>query len=128
VPEFLAGKVIGFIIQFDEQNNGVIYITGDTVYFKGIKEVASKYKVDIGIFHLGSVEFRYLTGFGRYTMNSRDLLKSARVLQPNKIIPIHYRGWSHFKEQENILRSRIAASSDLKDKTLFLPPGVRTVI
>lgn len=128
VPEFLAGKVIGFIIEFDEQKNGVIYITGDTVYFKGIKEVANRYKIDIGIFHLGSVEFRYLTGFGRYTMNSADLFKSVEVLKPKRVIPIHYRGWTHFKEKENALRSRISENKNLKGRIMFLSPGERTAI
>lgn len=128
VPEILAGKVIGFVIEFDGQQNGVIYISGDTVYFKGIEQVARMYKVDIGIFHLGSVEIRYLTGFGRYTMNGADLLRSAEVLKPEKIIPIHYKGWSHFKEKENTLRAKIAGSKQVSGKTVFLVPGVKTSI
>jgi L-ascorbate metabolism protein UlaG (beta-lactamase superfamily) len=128
VPEFLAGKVIGFIIEFNGQENGVIYISGDTVYFKGIEEVARRYKIDIGIFHLGSVEFRYLTGFGRYTMNSFELLKSVKTLKPLKIIPIHYKGWTHFKEKESLLRSRIAGNEEVKSKTIFLIPGNKTIL
>lgn len=126
VPEFLAGKVIGFVIEYDGQQNGVIYISGDTVYFKGIEQVANRYRINIGIFHLGSVEFRYLTGLGRYTMNSSDLLRATEVLRPEKIIPIHYKGWSHFKEKENTLRAKIAANDNLRSKTVFLTPGVRT--
>jgi L-ascorbate metabolism protein UlaG (beta-lactamase superfamily) len=128
VPEFLAGKVIGFVIEFDAQQNGVIYISGDTVYFKGIDEVARRYKVDLGIFHLGSVEFRYLTGFGRYTMNGSDLLKAVEVLNPLKIIPVHYKGWTHFKENEKTLRSKINSTATLKDRTIFLAPGIRTTV
>jgi L-ascorbate metabolism protein UlaG (beta-lactamase superfamily) len=128
VPGFLAGKVIGFIIEFDGQKNGVIYISGDTVYFKGIEEVAGRYKIDIGIFHLGSVEFRYLTAFGRYTMNSSDLFKSVEVLIPRKIIPIHYKGWTHFKEKEKTLRSRIRADKKVNDRIIFLTPGVKTIL
>ena len=128
VPEFLAGKVIGFVIEFDEQENGAIYISGDTVYFKGIEEVSRRFKIDLGIFHLGSVEFRYLTGFGRYTMNSSDLLKSVKILSPQKIIPIHYKGWTHFKEKESLLRSKIASTEEIKSKTIFLVPGNSTLI
>jgi L-ascorbate metabolism protein UlaG (beta-lactamase superfamily) len=128
VPEIVAGKVIGFIIEYDGQKNGVIYISGDTVYFKGIQEVGSRYNINVGIFHLGSVEFRYLTGFGRYTMNSSDLFKSLAVLNPNKIIPIHYSGWSHFKEKEKVLRSRIAANKHVSERTIFLAPGRNTII
>ncbi len=128
IPEFLSGKVIGFVIEFDAQKNGVLYISGDTVYFKGIDEVAARYKIDIGIFHLGSVEFRYLTGFGRYTMNSADLFKSVNILKPSKVIPIHYKGWTHFKEKESLLRSRISANAAIKNKIIFLTPGTKTFV
>lgn len=124
LPEIFAGKVIGFIIEFANQKNGAIYISGDTVYFNGIDEIAKRYKIDIGIFHLGGVEFRYLTGFGKYTMNSDGLLRSVKVLKPEQIIPIHYRGWTHFKEPEIKLKQIIASSVLTKDKTTFLIPGI----
>lgn len=128
VPEFLVGKVVGFIIEFAAQKNGVIYISGDTVFFKGIKNIASKYKIDIGIFHLGSAEFRYLTGFGHYTMDSADLFRSVKELNPRTIIPVHYRGWTHFKEKEKKLRAKIEADENMNYKTMFLKPGVKTII
>jgi L-ascorbate metabolism protein UlaG (beta-lactamase superfamily) len=128
VPGFLAGPVIGFIIEFYDQPDGVIYITGDTVYFRGIDEVAKRYKVDIGIFHVGSVEFRYLTGFGKYTMNGAGLLTAARMICPRKLIPIHTKGWSHFKESEQKLKARIDSDPFISRKTLFLEPGIPTIL
>jgi L-ascorbate metabolism protein UlaG (beta-lactamase superfamily) len=123
LPEFFAGKVIGFIIQFDEQENGVIYISGDTVYFKGIDQVASRYKIDVGIFHVGSAQFRYLSGLGQYTMDSEDLIKAVKVLKPNQIIPIHYKGWTHFKETEATLKKALTTSELTKERTTFLKSG-----
>jgi len=126
LPEFFAGKVIGFIIEFDGQENGVIYISGDTVYFKGIPEIASRYKIDVGIFHVGSAQFRYLSGFGQYTMDSKGLLKAVNVLNPNKIIPIHHKGWTHFKETETSLKTAIVANDLTANKTIFLNSGEQT--
>ncbi|SFD22144.1 L-ascorbate metabolism protein UlaG, beta-lactamase superfamily [Chitinophaga sp. CF118] len=123
IPEFISGKVIGFIIEFDGQENGVIYISGDTVYFKGIDEVAKRYKIDVGIFHVGSVQFRYLTGFGQYTMDSKDLIKAVNVLNPNKVIPIHHKGWTHFKEKEARLRESLLTNVSTRDRTIFLKSG-----
>lgn len=128
VPEFLSGKVIGFVIEFEGQKNGVIYIAGDTVFFSGIIEVAKRFNVDIGIFHVGSAQFRYLTGFAQFTMDSSDLLKAIKVLCPNRIIPVHYKGWSHFKEKEGTLRNAIASNFDVSDRTVFLEPGVATLL
>lgn len=123
VPEFLAGKVIGFIVEYDGQQNGALYISGDTVYFKGIEETGRRYKIGTAILHLGSVQFRYLTGFGQYTMNGKDLLKAAKALDPQKIVPVHYKGWSHFKETEDMLKAAIATDPIVKRKTIFVPPG-----
>jgi L-ascorbate metabolism protein UlaG (beta-lactamase superfamily) len=128
VPEFFSGKVIGFVIEFEGQENGVIYISGDTVYFKGIDEIAKRFTVDIGIFHVGSVQFRYLTGFGQYTMDSKGLIQSVRMLKPRTIIPIHHKGWSHFKEKETELRKAIVANEEVNGNTIFLVSGIPTLV
>ena len=128
VPEFLAGKVIGFVIEFDGQDDGVIYISGDTIFFRGIEEVGKRFNIDIGIFNLGAVQFRYLTGFGQYTMDGKGLVRSARILQPNTVIPLHYKGWTHFKEKEQHLRRIISSEPQLSKKTIFLEHGIRTLV
>lgn len=119
VPEFLSGKVIGFMIEYDEQRNGALYISGDTVYFHGIDTIAQRYKIDTAIFHVGAVQFRYLTGFGQYTMNGKGMLKSARIMQPNRIIPIHFQGWSHFKEKEKALRTILSEDPAVNRKVMI---------
>ncbi len=98
VPQFFAGKVIGFIIEWNGQEKGAYYISGDTVFFKGIKKIAHRFTIDVGIFHLGSVQFRHLTGYGKYTFDVKEALKAANLLAINTFIPIHFSGWSHFKE------------------------------
>ncbi|HKG08860.1 MAG TPA: MBL fold metallo-hydrolase [Pedobacter sp.] len=128
IPEWVSGKVIGFIIEFEGQQDGVIYISGDTVYFKGIEEVGRRYRVDIGIFHVGSVQFRYLTGFGKYTMDGSDLLKVIRVLVPRLAIPVHFDGWSHFQEREPHLRKVLSLNPAINKLITFLKNGERTKI
>ncbi|UYQ91743.1 MBL fold metallo-hydrolase [Chitinophaga horti] len=128
IPEIISGPVIGFVIQYDGQSDGVIYISGDTVYFKGIDEVAKRFKVDVGIFHAGSVQFRYLSGLGKYTMDSVDLLRAVRVIRPNKIIPVHQRGWTHFKESESHLKHILEADPITRERMIYLERGQRTFI
>jgi L-ascorbate metabolism protein UlaG (beta-lactamase superfamily) len=123
LPEFFSGEVIGFVIELSDPAKTVIYISGDTVYFNGIREIAKRFKVDVGIFHVGSVEFRYLTGFGRYTMNSRDLVKAVDTLDPKIIIPIHHKGWSHFKEKETALKNKIAVFPQIATRINYLISG-----
>lgn len=128
LPEFFSGATTGFVIEYDGQENGVIYISGDTVFFDGIRQIASRYTIDIGIFHVGSAQFRYLSGFGEYTMNSSGLLKSADILKPKTIVPIHHRGWTHFKESEMHMRSVLSSQPAIPNQITFLDPGIRTVI
>lgn len=128
IPAFISGPVIGFVIEYDGQENGVIYISGDTVYFRGIDEVAQRYTIDIAILHAGGVQFRYLTGLGIYTMNSKHLLRCIKVLDPNKIIPIHVRGWTHFKEKESTLHRAIHNNPFIQPKTFFLKSGEPVLI
>jgi L-ascorbate metabolism protein UlaG (beta-lactamase superfamily) len=123
LPAFFSGKVIGFIIEYEGQEHGVIYISGDTVFFDEFYEIAKRYKIDISIFHVGSAQFPYLSGKGRYTMDSNDLIKAVEVLKPNKVIPIHHKGWSHFKEKEDTMKTNRSNNEFTKEKTIFLVSG-----
>jgi L-ascorbate metabolism protein UlaG (beta-lactamase superfamily) len=99
VPSFVSGKVIGFILEWEGQEGGAYYISGDTVYFKGIEEIGKRFNhIDVGIMHLGAVQFPYLTGKGKYTFDAKQGVKAANYLNINTLIPIHHSGWSHFKQ------------------------------
>ncbi|NQX54040.1 MBL fold metallo-hydrolase [Pedobacter panaciterrae] len=128
VPEFVSGEVIGFIISYRDQKDGVIYIAGDTVFFKGIYEVARRFKIDVGVFNVGGVQFKYLTGGGLYTMDAEGLIKAVQVLQPAKVYPVHSSGWSHFHQKESALKMALRNHADTKDRTCFLMAGLRTRI
>jgi L-ascorbate metabolism protein UlaG (beta-lactamase superfamily) len=104
-----AGQTIGFILEWQGQQNGALYITGDTIYYHGIDEVAQRFPVSVGIFHLGRASFP-ITGPIRFTMDARDGVKAARALNPRTIIPIHYEGWKHFREGRTILEKSFATA------------------
>jgi len=94
IPEFVSGKVIGFIIEAEALPKGVIYLSGDTVFFKGIQEIASRYKIDIAVMNVGGVEFRYLTGLGNASETNvalNWLLKDTGFGMPEDgILPKNY--------------------------------------
>ncbi|MCF6360598.1 MAG: MBL fold metallo-hydrolase [Cyclobacteriaceae bacterium] len=117
LPSFFTGKVIGFMLEWDAQHKGAYYISGDTVFFKGIKEIASRFTIDVGLFHLGAVQFKYLTGLGKYTFDVKGAVKAANLLAINTFIPIHYSGWSHFKEVDEQVQQefdKVSLNSDLR--------------
>ena len=121
LPGFFAGKVIGFMLEWEGHGGGV-YISGDTVYFSGIEEIARRYQVDMAILHLGSVKFPYLTGAGRYTFNAREAIKTGKLLEASTVVPIHSSGWSHFKQHESAAKAEFDKSL-IAEQVVWLEPG-----
>lgn len=121
----IMGKVIGFTIEWEGQENGCIYISGDTVLFEGIYELAKKKKIDIALLHLGAGAFPYLKKNLRVTMNSEEAIETTKLLNPNLVIPVHYEGWWHFKQSANSLKNEIEKSTQ-KEKFLWLKSGHET--
>jgi L-ascorbate metabolism protein UlaG (beta-lactamase superfamily) len=93
----LVGEVVGFVLEWDGQSDGALWISGDTVYFDGVAEVGSRFDIGTAIVHLGSVRFP-LTGPMRYTMNAAEAIRVARDFQLRTLVPIHYEGWKHFRQ------------------------------
>ena len=53
----IVGDVIGFALRWDGQEHGVLWISGDTVLYDGVREVADRLQVDTALLHLGGVRF-----------------------------------------------------------------------
>lgn len=118
----LAGKVVGFVLEWPGQD-GVYYISGDTVYFPGIDRIAARWRsIDTAFLHTGRAGFPYLTGPLPYTFHAEDALRAIAVLQPRRVIPVHCAGWWHFREPEERARA-VYAGAGLGDRVLHLAPG-----
>ena len=102
----VVGDVIGFSL-----NAGALWISGDTVLYPGVREVASRIDVDVALIHLGGVKFP-VTGPLRYTMNAREGLELVRLIKPRVAIPIHYEGWKHFREGRSAIEREFAAAGE----------------
>jgi hypothetical protein len=53
----IVGHVVGFALEWEGQTGGVLWISGDTVLYDGVRQVAERLDVDIAILHLGEVQF-----------------------------------------------------------------------
>lgn len=122
----LAGATIGFVLEWEGQRHGALYISGDTIYYRGVDQVAERFRVGLGIVHVGKARFP-ITGPLRYTMDSRDAVRAARALRAPTIIPVHYEGWGHFSEGRAALDSAFAAAG-LTPQLRWLPLGQPTPI
>ncbi len=116
-----AGQTIGFMLEWEGQQNGALYITGDTIFYRGIQEVAERFTISVGIFHLGKASFP-ITGPIHFTMDAKDGVKVALALNPRTIIPIHYEGWKHFREGKAVIEKEFTAAG-LSSKLRWLELG-----
>jgi L-ascorbate metabolism protein UlaG (beta-lactamase superfamily) len=120
----LVGDVIGFALRWDGQEHGVLWISGDTVLYDGVREVAERLDVDTALLHLGGVQFP-VTGPVRYTMTARQAVELCRLVRPRTAIPVHYEGWKHFRQgRDAIEREFASAPDDIRRSLRWLPLGV----
>jgi L-ascorbate metabolism protein UlaG (beta-lactamase superfamily) len=117
--EKITGDVTGFIVSA----NGIqIYITGDTVFYEGIKEVAERFKPQYIFIFAGAAKPR---GAFHVTMSANDAIDTSFVFPDATIIPVHFEGWSHFTETAEMLRQSFQVLG-IADRLRILEPGVKT--
>ena len=124
----IAGDVVGFALRWDGRQDGVLWITGDTVLYDGVRQVAERLEVDVALLHLGGVRFP-VTGPVRYTMTARDAVELCGLVKPRVAIPIHYEGWKHFQQgRDEIEREFARAPEEFRRSLEWLPLGEPTEV
>jgi L-ascorbate metabolism protein UlaG (beta-lactamase superfamily) len=120
--------VVGVALGWDGQEHGVLWISGDTVLYDGVRQVADRLAVAVALLHLGGVQFP-VTGPVRYTLSAKDAVELCRLIRPRTAIPIHYEGWKHFKQgREEIEHEFAVAPEDIRRRIRWLPLGVEVEI
>jgi L-ascorbate metabolism protein UlaG (beta-lactamase superfamily) len=121
VAPALAGHVTGWLLEWDSQRHGALYISGDTVLFEGVEEVARRHRIGLALLHCGAAR---ADRFGPYdiTFTGAEAAQAAQLLGDATIIPVHYEGWSHFSEGRAEIEQAFAAAG-LAQRLRFLPLG-----
>ena len=96
--EPLSGDVIGFVLTVND--GPAIYVSGDTVWYEGIAEVARRFDVKVAILFTGSAQPR---GSFHMTMDSNDAIEAAHAFSEATLFAVHNEGWGHFKESQEEL-------------------------
>jgi L-ascorbate metabolism protein UlaG (beta-lactamase superfamily) len=121
--EPLAGDVIGFVLT-SKDGGGCVYISGDTVFYDGVTEVARRFKAGVVLPFAGAAQTR---GPFHLTMDTNDTIETARMFPDAVIVPLHTDGWAHFKQSAEDLRVSFNALG-FGPRLKLLEPGVRTEI
>lgn len=91
------GPVTGFILQFKGEQDGAVYITGDTVWYEGVEEVAKRFDVRLALVFMGAAVVNEV-GNEPLTMTAEEAVLFAKHFEKAKIVPLHYEGWQHLSE------------------------------
>lgn len=118
-----VGHVVGFLLKWPGQKDGPLYISGDTVLYRGIDQIASREKIGTALLHVGQGGFA-ATGPIRFSMDGLDAAKATRKLNASRTIPIHFDGWDHFRSDRADIERAFEAEG-LSDKLTWLPRGNR---
>ena len=120
--EPLAGDVIGFVVA--AKDTRPIYVSGDTVWYDGVAEVARRFKAAVVMPFAGAAQTR---GPFHLTMDVNDTIETARAFGDAVIVPLHTDGWAHFKQNANDLRVSFDALG-FGPRLRLLEPGVKTEV
>jgi L-ascorbate metabolism protein UlaG (beta-lactamase superfamily) len=120
--EPFSGDVVGFMLETDGMRP--IYVTGDTVWYDGVAEVARRFKAGIVLVFAGSAQTR---GPFHLTMDVNDAIETAHHFPDAAIVPVHCEGWAHFKQTCADLQMSFKALG-IDGRLRLLQPGVATEI
>jgi L-ascorbate metabolism protein UlaG (beta-lactamase superfamily) len=120
--EPLAGDVIGFVLA--SKQGRPVYISGDTVWYDGVAEVARRFKAGVVMPFAGAAQTR---GPFHLTMDTNDTIETARAFADAVIVPLHTDGCAHFKQNAGDLRASFDALG-FGARLKLLEPGVATQI
>jgi L-ascorbate metabolism protein UlaG (beta-lactamase superfamily) len=119
-----SGDVIGFVLALPKAAARPIYVTGDTVWWDGVAEVARRFAAGAVLLFAGAAQTR---GPFNLTMNVNDAIETAHAFPNAVIVPVHCDSWAHLTQDRNDLE-RSFATLGLGSRLRLLEPGKPTTI
>lgn len=113
-PDHAAGPVCGIILQAAEEP--VLYVAGDTVYYKGVERALEQYRPNVVVLNACGAE---LMGLGRLIMGAEDVLKVCEAAPDAAIIASHMDAVNHATVSRTGLRDFLRKHG--KDGHVLIP-------
>lgn len=79
-----------------------IYVSGDTAYFRGFREIGKEFAIDLAVINLGAYEPRWM--MAAHHMNPAETVRAFKELGAQRLMVVH---WGTFR---------------LGDEPVYLPP------
>lgn len=115
------GPVVGFVLEIAGAGREAIYVSGDTVWYEGVAEVARRYPVKVAVLFMGAAQVDAV-GPWHLTLTAEEAVEAARAFAGAAIVPLHFEGWRHFREHRQDI-DRAFREAGLGDRLSWLPAG-----
>ena len=115
------GPVVGFALAFRDDPSSVLYLSGDTVWYEGVREVGERFPVRTAVLFMGAARVRAV-GESHLTFTGAEGVEAARAFPQATIVPVHFEGWEHFSESRPEI-DRAFQDAGLADRLHWLPAG-----
>lgn len=115
------GPCNGFLLQRRDAERPVIYVSGDTVWFEGMAEVARRFTPDVAFLFMGAARVKEV-GPAHLTLTAEEAVTAARAMPTARIVPLHAEGWAHFSESREVV-DRAFAEAGLAGRLAWPPAG-----
>ncbi len=116
-----VGETTGWMLEWDGQQNGAFYISGDTVWIDDIEEIGRRFNAGTGILHMGAANVPAV-GDNRLSMNGEEGARVVKTLGLKNAYPAHFEGWLHYKEGRDGIEAAFEAAG-VRDRLHILDPG-----
>ena len=114
------GPVIGFVLE--REGEEAVYLSGDTVWYEGVAEVAARFRARTAVLFLGAARVAAV-GDWPLTFTAEGAVEAARAFVGATIVPLHFEGWAHFSESRAQVERAFAAAG-LASRLRWPPSGV----
>ena len=114
------------MLEWEGQRDGAFWMSGDTVYYRGVAEVGERFDIGTALIHIGGVRFA-ISGPARYTMNAAEAARVASEFDLKTLLPLHYEGWKHVREGRADAE-RAFADAGVADRVRWLTAGAAEAV
>ncbi len=115
------GPVIGFALTGGDGSGPALWLSGDTVWYEGIEEVARRFDIGVAVLFMGAARVTEV-GPDALTFTAAEAVQAARAMPNATIVPLHYEDWAHFSESRGEISARFSAAG-LSERLRFPERG-----
>jgi len=120
------GPVTGFVLAFTDDPYRAVYVSGDTVWYEGVAEVARRFEIHAAVLFMGAARVPAV-GPDALTMTAEDGIQAAHAFSHATIIPLHYEGWTHFSESREVI-ARAFNDAGIGPRVHWLELGTTSIV